>query len=194
VAVQPELRSGELIRIKIPPAFPRIPEATNMLEFTENLGPLPEERARERLSLDHEGRRKSRQRVRLDSGKEAGLFLERGKTLAGGDILRATDGTLALVLCKKEEIVTASTTDWLTLAKGCYHMGNRHVPLQIGPLWIRFTPDAGLENMLRRLGFDTHAEFLPFAPESGAGALPEAWNTSGMTVGLAEQKGRDRNK
>jgi urease accessory protein len=149
-----------------------------VLEFTQNLGPLPngEKQATERLSLDYEGRTRTRRRVLLDSGREAGLFLERGKMLGGGDILRAEDGTLALVLCKAEAVVTARTGDRLLLARGCWHLGNRHVPLQIEETLLRFAPDPAAEQLARQLGFVVKREYAPFTPEGGAYAhvrMPE---------------------
>ena len=139
-----------------------------MLEFTQNLGPLPDSTTAELLLLDYEGRCRTRQRVRLESGREAGLFLERGRVLAEGDILRAADGTQAVVRCRPEETITARADNWALLARGCYHLGNRHVPLQIGDLWLRFMPDPVLEKLVRQLGFETQREEAPFVPESGA--------------------------
>ncbi len=138
-----------------------------MLEFTENLGicDLP---ATETLTLTLEQRSKARQRVELDSGKDAGLFLERGHTLSEGDILRATDGTLAAVRCRPEAVVTASACDWQTLSRACYHLGNRHAALQIGELHVRFQPDHVLEELAERLGLQLNRETLPFVPEHGA--------------------------
>ncbi|MDR1947696.1 MAG: urease accessory protein UreE [Desulfovibrio sp.] len=139
-----------------------------MPDFTQNLGPRPDLESAESLSLDYEGRIRARRRVILDSGREAGLFLERGRTLAEGDVLRAADGTLALVRCRPEPVCTARAPDGLTLARACWHLGNRHTVLQIGDLWLRFLPDPVLENMVRLLGLEVSAEEALFTPESGA--------------------------
>jgi urease accessory protein len=139
-----------------------------MLEFTRHLGAGEEQRATEELWLDYEGRCRARQRVRLQSGREAGLFLDRGKALAEGDILCADDGTQAVVRCRPEAVITARAEDWEVFARGCYHLGNRHAPVQIGRLWLRFTPDAVLERLVIHLGFATLREEAPFAAESGA--------------------------
>ncbi|MDR2605048.1 MAG: urease accessory protein UreE [Desulfovibrio sp.] len=139
-----------------------------MLEFTENLGPLPEVVCGERLSLDYESRTKARRRVVTDSGREAGLFLERGRTLAEGDVLRATDGTLARVRCRPEPVRTARACDALPAARACFHLGNRHAAVQIGNLWVRFLPDPVLEDMVRGLGLELRSEEAPFVPEGGA--------------------------
>ncbi|MDR1489823.1 MAG: urease accessory protein UreE [Desulfovibrio sp.] len=147
-----------------------------MLEFIRNLGQRPDLEAGERLPLDYAARCKARQRALLESGREAGLFLERGRMLAEGDVLVAADDTLALVLCKPEEVTSAVAGDWRLLARGCYHLGNRHTPAQIGNLWLRIQPDPVLEAMLERLGFSLRRETAPFVPEGGAYApgLPQA--------------------
>ncbi|MDR1659308.1 MAG: urease accessory protein UreE [Desulfovibrio sp.] len=138
-----------------------------MIKLTRNLGPTGGAFA-DRLRLDCESRSRARLRVRLESGAEAGLFLEYGKTLAQGDILAADDGFLVRVECEPEAVITAHAKDWGLLARGCYHLGNRHVPLQIGELWLRFTPDPVLEKLVRQLGFVAVPETAPFTPETGA--------------------------
>ncbi|MDR0827830.1 MAG: urease accessory protein UreE [Desulfovibrio sp.] len=139
-----------------------------MLELIQNLGQRPDLKAGDTLSLDYENRCRARLRVRLDSGPEAGLFLKRGQVLAEGDILCSAEGHLVRALCKAEETVLALARDWPLLARGCYHLGNRHVPVQIGDLRLRFKPDAVLETMLRQLGFELQREDAPFTPEGGA--------------------------
>jgi urease accessory protein len=139
-----------------------------MLEFIENIGSHPELAADETLFLDYEQRTRARQRVFLDSGAEAGLFLERGKTLADGDILRTAAGVSARVVCKAEAVVTARAGQGECLARACYHFGNRHAAVQIGELWLRFRPDQVLEELARHLGLDPVREKAVFRPESGA--------------------------
>ena len=124
------------------------------------------------LSLPIDARIKSRQRVTLEDGTEAGLFLERGTLLRGGDVI--TDGqTLVVVKAADETVSTVRCQDPLLLAKIAYHLGNRHVPLQIEPGWLRFQHDHVLEDMVRQLPGAAEAtevlcEQAPFEPESGA--------------------------
>ncbi|MDR1686124.1 MAG: urease accessory protein UreE [Desulfovibrio sp.] len=139
-----------------------------MRKFTENLGPLPDAVCAGQLSLDYESRTRARRRVVTDDGKEAALFPERGRTLAEGDVLRATDGTLVRVHCRPEPVCTARAPDALLLAHACFHLGNRHAAVQIGDLWVRILPDPVLEDMLRGLGLEVCAEEAPFVPEGGA--------------------------
>lgn len=139
-----------------------------MLELTRNLGPMPHAPVTDRLCLDYASRAKARQKARLAGGEQVGIFLEYGKPLSGGDVLSSDDGILVRVECGPEPVITAVTEDWALLARGCYHLGNRHVPLQIGRLWLRFSPDPVLEELVRRLGFTALSESAPFAPEGGA--------------------------
>ncbi|MDR1856272.1 MAG: urease accessory protein UreE [Desulfovibrio sp.] len=140
-----------------------------MLELVRNLGARPEASPSTGLALDHEGRMRCRQRVTLDDGSPAGIFLPRGSVLSEGDVLATEDGrTLVRVRCLAEEVVTATAPDWPTLARGCFHLGNRHAPVQIGDLHVRLLPDKVLEDMLVRMGFTIRREMAPFVPEAGA--------------------------
>ena len=138
-----------------------------MLEFTENLGNRDDLQPTERLTLAYEQRGKCRQRLRLDSGQEAGLFFQRGQVLREGDVLRAGE-TLAVVHNAQEPVVTAVAPNWETLARACYHLGNRHAPLQLGHKWLRFTPDHVLEELAESLGLRLRRENAAFVPEGGA--------------------------
>ncbi|MDR2801470.1 MAG: urease accessory protein UreE [Desulfovibrio sp.] len=166
-----------------------------MLEFIRNMGSRPDLGAGERLPLDYAARCKARQRALLESGREVGLFLERGRILNEGDVLVAADDTLALVQCKPEEVTSALAGDWRHLARGCYHLGNRHALAQIGDLWIRIQPDPVLEAMLERLGFALRRETAPFVPEGGAYARPQGHShghshvRSGHSGSLADEGG-----
>ena len=120
------------------------------------------------LTLSFERRQKRRQRVRLDSGREAALVLPRGGPLREGDGLRSADGFRVLVRAADESVSTGRAEDRLTLARACYHLGNRHVALQIGEGWVRYRPDHVLDEMLVGLGLRVALEHAPFEPESGA--------------------------
>src|SRR4029453_12009108 len=101
------------------------------------------------VPLPSELRQKTRQRLRLDSGREAALVLPPRTTLADGDRLRAADGTTVRVGAAREEVWGARSEDPICLARACYHLGNRHVPLQVGPGWARYQPDHVLDEMVR---------------------------------------------
>lgn len=120
------------------------------------------------LTLPFESRQKSRLRVHLDNGEEAALFLERGQVLRDGDRLRGNDGLVVEVRAAPEPVSTTASGDATLLARACYHLGNRHVALQIGPGWVRYRHDHVLDDMLRHLGLEVGYELAPFDPESGA--------------------------
>jgi len=123
---------------------------------------------KEQLSLPFELRQKSRLRTKLASGEEAGLFLEHGSILRGGDCLRANDGRIVLVVAADEELMEAKCATPFELVRAAYHLGNRHVPVQIGDGWLRFQADDVLAQMLRGLKATVSKVSAPFEPEAGA--------------------------
>lgn len=120
------------------------------------------------LTLSFEQRKKTRQRVRLDNGEEAGLQLPRGTVLRGGDRLRADDGRVIEVRAAAEPLTTAFSEDAHLLARAAYHLGNRHVALEIGDGWVRYLADHVLDAMVESLGLRIVHEETPFEPETGA--------------------------
>ncbi len=124
--------------------------------------------ATERLTLTFELRCKSRLRTRLDSGEEAGLFLERGAILRAGDKLLGKDGRIVEVVAAPEKVIEARSDDPLRLARAAYHLGNRHVPVQVATGLLRFGQDHVLGEMVRGLGLVVSECEAPFEPESGA--------------------------
>jgi urease accessory protein len=124
--------------------------------------------AAEQLVLPFELRRKSRLRARLASGTEVGLFLERGIVLRGSDLLLADDGTVIEVVAALETVSTVRDPDATRLARAGYHLGNRHVPVEIGNGWLRYGHDHVLDDMVRGLGLTVIVEHAPFEPEAGA--------------------------
>ena len=129
---------------------------------------VPPEPATITLTLALEQRVKARQRVTFDDGREAGLFLPRGETLRNGDTLAGEQGERVRVIAAKEPVSTAYADNPLLLARACYHLGNRHVALQIADGWVRYQPDHVLDDMVRRLGLRVEQEQAPFEPEAGA--------------------------
>lgn len=120
-------------------------------------------------TLNFDNRIKSRTKIILDSGQEAGLMLPRGLLIRGGQYLATEDETILIkVIAKDETVSTAYCDDLLQLARICYHLGNRHVPLQIGPNFARYQHDHVLDNMLHQLGIQVHVEQASFEPEAGA--------------------------
>jgi len=120
------------------------------------------------LSLTLEQRVKARLRVTLDDGREAGLFLERGQALHDGDCLAGEHGERVHVVAAAEPVSTVHANDPLLLTRAAYHLGNRHVALQVGDGWLRYQPDHVLDDMVRGLGLQVESEQAPFEPEPGA--------------------------
>jgi urease accessory protein len=124
-----------------------------------------------RVSLAFEYRQRSRQRARLDSGEEIGMVMPRGEVLRGGDRLLASDGRVFEVVSAPERLLHIEAP---SLARIAWHLGNRHVPVQVGDEFLRIAEDRVLDAMLRGLGASvTHVE-APFEPEGGAYLQEEA--------------------
>jgi urease accessory protein len=118
-----------------------------------------------RLSLAFERRSRSRQRAMLDSGEEIGMVMPHGEVLRGGDRVLASDGRVFEVVSAPERLLHIEAP---SLARIAYHLGNRHVPVQVGEGFLRIAEDHVLEDLLCRLGAEvTHIE-APFEPEAGA--------------------------
>ncbi|NMG66769.1 urease accessory protein UreE [Azoarcus indigens] len=124
--------------------------------------------ATDTLELDFGYRTKSRLRAKLGSGAEVGLFLPRGTILRGGNRLLANDGRVVEVVAAPEDLMEVRCADALELARAAYHLGNRHVAVELGEGWLRIQADHVLEGMLTGLGADVEALRAPFEPEAGA--------------------------
>jgi len=120
------------------------------------------------LVLPFELRQKTRLRTVLSTGEEAGLNLERGYILRGGDRLLASDGRVIEVVAALENVSVVASDDHLQIARAAYHLGNRHVAVQIGAGWLRFLRDHVLDDMVRGLGLPVTHDTQPFEPEAGA--------------------------
>ena len=120
------------------------------------------------ISLDQDTRKKARIKGQTDKGTNIGIFMERGHPLLVGEVLKTECGLLIEIKGKKEPVSTASSDDWLTFSKVCYHLGNRHTSLQIGELWVRFKPDHVLEELAENYGLTIDKSPAVFEPENGA--------------------------
>ncbi|EOF4703791.1 MAG: urease accessory protein UreE [Klebsiella huaxiensis] len=121
------------------------------------------------VTLPIDVRVKSRIKVTLNDGRQAGLLLPRGLLLRGGDILSNENGSEFIkVIAADEAVSVVRCDDPFVLAKACYHLGNRHVPLQIMPGELRYHHDHVLDDMLRQFGLTVDFAHLPFEPEAGA--------------------------
>ncbi|EFN0948380.1 urease accessory protein UreE [Escherichia coli] len=121
------------------------------------------------VTLPVDMRVKSRIKVTLNDGRQAGLLLPRGLLLRDGDILSNENGDEFIkVIAADEAVSVVRCADPFMLAKACWHLGNRHVPLQIMPGELRYHHDHVFDDMLRQFGLDVDFAHLPFEPEAGA--------------------------
>jgi len=141
--------------------------------------------ATEQLVLNFDARTKSRLRTQLAKGEEVGLFLPRGTLLRGGDKLQAKDGRIVEVVSAPEELMEARCADPLALARAAYHLGNRHVAVQVGAdergSWLRIQADHVLHTMLVGLHAEVRTLSAPFEPEAGAYAPGHHHSERGAT-------------
>ena len=144
-----------------------------MRQVTEKLE-TPGADAPLKLTLPYDQRQKSRFRATLDDGSEVAVHLPRGTVLRGGDCLRAEDGVLIAVVAAPETVSTALSEDALQLTRAAYHLGNRHVLLEVGAGWVRYQHDHVLDQMVAALGLELRCEQAPFEPEGGAYAAGHA--------------------
>ncbi|MBT8433378.1 MAG: urease accessory protein UreE [Gammaproteobacteria bacterium] len=120
------------------------------------------------VTLSFDQRVKSRLKVELDNGQAAGLFLPRGSILKQGDRIVAESGEVVAVRAADETVSTVYVTDPVLMARACYHLGNRHVALQIDAGFVRYQHDHVLDEMVAGLGLAVICEQAPFEPEAGA--------------------------
>jgi urease accessory protein len=121
------------------------------------------------LALTAEERTRSRYRWETEDGKVLFLRLPRGTILQDGDILQDdTKRENVRITAKAESVLTVFSPTPLLLMRGAYHLGNRHVPVEITSSYLRLLPDPVLRTMLEQLGLEVIEETLPFQPELGA--------------------------
>ncbi|MBF0219377.1 MAG: urease accessory protein UreE [Gammaproteobacteria bacterium] len=120
------------------------------------------------LTLPLQSRIKSRLRVTLDNGEDAGLFLPRGSTLKEGDLLMSQEGYRVAVVAARETLSSIHCDNPHLLARVCYHLGNRHVSIQIDSGGVSYPHDPVLDAMVQGLGLTVVTIEAPFEPEPGA--------------------------
>ncbi len=120
------------------------------------------------VQLDYRVRQKSRFRTFTVSGCELAVQLPRGTVLNDGDNLRAIDGTTIRVVATAERLSRVDCPNGAELARAAYHLGNRHVALEVGAGFVAYQADHVLDAMLQQLGFRVGAVVMPFEPEPGA--------------------------
>jgi urease accessory protein len=124
------------------------------------------------LTLDWDLRQKSRFEATDSRGRNVGVFLPRGTVVRGGDVLVAEDGSLIRVEAAAQAVlrITACNAHGspFDLTRAAYHLGNRHVPIELRPDYLQIEPDHVLADMLRAMHLIVNPVDAPFEPESGA--------------------------
>ncbi len=124
------------------------------------------------LTLDWDTRQKSRFDATDSQGRALGVFLPRGAVVRGGDVLVAEDGSLVRVQAAPQDVlrITACTEHGspFDLTRAAYHLGNRHVPIELQPDHLKIEPDHVLADMLRAMHMTVVAVSESFEPENGA--------------------------
>ena len=122
------------------------------------------------IELDWDTRQKSRFEAVDSQGHAFGVFLPRGTAVRGGDVLVTEDGKLVSVLAKPQPVLTvrAAHGSPLALLRAAYHLGNRHVALEVHADRLQLEPDPVLADMLRQMHLEVVEQLAPFEPEGGA--------------------------
>ena len=120
--------------------------------------------------LDWDTRQKSRFDTDDSQGRTLGVFLPRGTVVRGGDVLVAEDGSLVKVIATPQPVLVVRVGHGspLALLRAAYHLGNRHVQLEVQADRLQLEPDHVLADMLRQMHLDVTEELAPFEPEAGA--------------------------
>jgi urease accessory protein len=121
-----------------------------------------------RAVLDFQARSKSRLLLRLEDGEQAALVVERGRLLRGGERLTLEDGRTVLIVAADEPLLQAVSEDRRLIARAAYHLGNRHVAVELLDHGVRFLADHVLGEMVKGLGLTVTSLVAPFEPEGGA--------------------------
>jgi len=124
------------------------------------------------LELDWDIRQKSRFEATDSLGRQVGIFLPRGTLVRGGDVMVAEDGSLVKVIAAPQTVlrITACTSHGspFDLTRAAYHLGNRHVPIELKPDHLKIEPDHVLADMLRSMHLIVNEVSESFEPEGGA--------------------------
>ena len=120
------------------------------------------------VRLPFDERKKSRLKTAAENGEPLGFMLPRGHILRDGTRLLDESGRVIEVKAADETVSTVSSENAHLVLRAAYHLGNRHVPLQIGEGWLRYQHDHVLDAMVIGLGLTVTVEDAPFEPEDGA--------------------------
>ena len=146
-------------------------QVSKVISLGAGLAPVLVKRAAT-VELDWDVRQKSRFDATDSLGRQLGVFLPRGTLVRGGDVLVAEDGSMVKVIAAPQAVlrITACTSHGspFDLTRAAYHLGNRHVPIELKPDHLKIEPDHVLADMLRSMHLIVNAVEEAFEPEGGA--------------------------
>lgn len=146
-------------------------QVSKLLPRGQPLAPVLLQRAAQ-VVLDWDTRQKSRFQATDSQGRTLGVFLPRGSVVRGGDVLVAEDGTLVRVVAAPQAVLRITPClqhgTPFDLVRAAYHLGNRHVPIELTPAYLQIEPDHVLADMLRAMHLAVQEQQAAFEPESGA--------------------------
>ncbi len=146
------------------------------------------------IELDWDTRQKSRFDAEDSQGRTLGVFLPRGSVVRGGDALVAEDGSLVKVIATPQPVMLVRVGDHgspFDLLRAAYHLGNRHVPLELQPDRLQLEPDPVLADMLRQMQLAVNDALAPFEPEGGAYASHAGHGHEAVRAVPARSHGHD---
>jgi urease accessory protein len=146
-------------------------QTSKLVSQGKGLAPVLLKRANT-VELDWDVRQKSRFDCTDSAGRQLGVFLQRGMVVRGGDVLVAEDGSLVLVVAAGQPVLRithcAAHGSPYDLIRAAYHLGNRHVPIELKPDHLKIEPDHVLAEMLRAMHLIVSDVTESFEPENGA--------------------------
>ncbi|MDB5843750.1 MAG: UreE urease accessory domain protein [Polaromonas sp.] len=146
-------------------------QISKLISQGKGLAPVLVKRA-STVELDWDVRQKSRFDATDSLGRTLGVFLPRGTLVRGGDVLVAEDGSMVRVIAAPQAVlrITACAAHGspFDLTRAAYHLGNRHVPIELKPDHLKIEPDHVLADMLRAMHLTVQEVLEAFEPEGGA--------------------------
>ncbi|MCW5649475.1 MAG: urease accessory protein UreE [Ramlibacter sp.] len=146
-------------------------QVSKLLAGGQGLAPVLLKRAAQ-VQLDWDVRQKSRFDATDSQGRHIGVFLPRGTVVRGGDVLVAEDGSLIRVIAAPQPVLVITHCrehgSPFDLTRAAYHLGNRHVPIELKPDHLKIEPDHVLADMLRAMHLIVKPADMAFEPEGGA--------------------------
>jgi urease accessory protein len=124
------------------------------------------------IELDWDVRQKSRFESTDSQGRQIGVFLPRGTAVRGGDVLVCEEGSLVRVIAAPQPVLVITPCKQhgspFDLVRAAYHLGNRHVQIELKPDHLKIEPDHVLAAMLRAMYLTVKEADAAFEPEGGA--------------------------